>query len=90
MANINAQFNYSANFGPVIGQMQKLTAEANLLNNTLQNLDKQSVGLKSNLAGAFASDLGKIGGYNAKMIQLTDSVDQFGQSLLKQKLTFRS
>ena len=42
MANINAQFNYSANFGPVIGQMQKLTAEANILNNTLQNLDKQS------------------------------------------------
>jgi TP901 family phage tail tape measure protein len=89
MANINAQFNYSANFGPVIGQMQKLTAEANLLNNTLQNLDKQSVGLKSNLAGAFASDLGKIGGYNAKMVELTDSVDQFGQSLLKQKLTLK-
>lgn len=89
MANINAQFNYSANFGPVIGQMQKLTAEANLLNNTLQNLDKQSVGLKSNLAGAFASDIGKIGGWNAKMVELTDSVDQFGQSLLKQKLTLK-
>lgn len=89
MANINAQFNYSANFGPVIGQMQKLTAEANLLNNTLQNLDKQSVGLKTSLAGAFASDLGKIGGYNAKMIELTDSVDQFGQSLLKQKFTLK-
>jgi TP901 family phage tail tape measure protein len=89
MANINAQFNYSANFGPVIGQMQKLTAEANLLNNTLQNLDKQSVGLKQNLATAFASDLGKIGGWNAKMVELTDSVDQFGQSLLKQKLTLR-
>ena len=89
MANINAQFNYSANFGPVIGQMQKLTAEANILNNTLQNLDKQSVGLKSNLAGAFASDIGKIGGWNAKMVELTDSVDQFGQSLLKQKLTLK-
>ena len=89
MANINAQFNYSANFGPVIGQMQKLTAEANLLNNTLQNLDKQSVGLKQNIAGAFASDLGKIGGWNAKMVELTDSVDQFGQSLLKQKLTLK-
>ena len=89
MANINAQFNYSANFGSVIGQMQKLTAEANILNNTLQNLDKQSVGLKSSLASSFASDLGKIGGYNAKMIELTDSVDQFGQSLLKQKLTLR-
>lgn len=89
MANINAQFNYSANFGPVIGQMQKLTAEANLLNNTLQNLDKQSIGLKQNIAGAFASDLGKIGGWNAKMIELTDSVDQFGQSLLKQKLTLK-
>jgi TP901 family phage tail tape measure protein len=89
MANINAQFNYSANFGPVIGQMQKLAAEANVLNNTLQNLDKQSVGLKSNLAGAFASDIGKIGGWNAKMVELTDSVDQFGQSLLKQKLTLK-
>ena len=89
MANINAQFNYSANFGPVIGQMQKLTAEANLLNNTLQNLDKQAVGLKTSLASSFASDLGKIGGYNAKMIELTDSVDQFGQSLLKQKLTLK-
>ena len=89
MANINAQFNYSANFGPVIGQMQKLTAEANLLNNTLQNLDKQAVGLKTSLAASFASDLGKIGGYNAKMIELTDSVDQFGQSLLKQKLTLK-
>jgi TP901 family phage tail tape measure protein len=89
MANINAQFNYSANFGPVIGQMQKLTAEANILNNTLQNLDKQSVGLKQNIAGAFASDLGKIGGWNAKMVELTDSVDQFGQSLLKQKLTLK-
>ena len=89
MANINAQFNYSANFGPVIGQMQKLTAEANLLNNTLQNLDKQAVGLKTSLAASFASDLGKIGGWNAKMIELTDSVDQFGQSLLKQKLTLK-
>lgn len=89
MANINAQFNYSANFGPVIGQMQKLTAEANILNNTLQNLDKQSVGLKQNIAGAFASDLGKIGGWNVKMVELTDSVDQFGQSLLKQKLTLK-
>ena len=89
MANINAQFNYSANFGPVIGQMQKLTAEANLLNNTLQNLDKQAVGLKTSLASSFASDLGKIGGWNAKMVELTDSVDQFGQSLLKQKLTLR-
>lgn len=89
MTNINAQFNYSANFGPVIGQMQKLTAEANLLNNTLQNLDKQSVGLKQNLAASFASDLGKVGGYNAKMIELTNSVDQFGQSLLKQKFTLK-
>lgn len=89
MANINAQFNYSANFGPVIGQMQKLTAEANLLNNTLQNLDKQAIGLKTSLASSFASDLGKIGGWNAKMIELTDSVDQFGQSLLKQKLTLK-
>lgn len=89
MANINAQFNYSANFGPVIGQMQKLTTEANLLNNTLQNLDKQAVGLKTSLAASFASDLGKIGGWNAKMVELTDSVDQFGQSLLKQKLTLR-
>jgi TP901 family phage tail tape measure protein len=89
MANINAQFNYSANFGPVIGQMQKLTTEANLLNNTLQNLDKQAVGLKTSLATSFASDLGKIGGWNAKMVELTDSVDQFGQSLLKQKLTLR-
>jgi TP901 family phage tail tape measure protein len=89
MANINAQFNYSANFGPVIGQMQKLTAEANLLNNTLQNLDKQAVGLKTSLATSFASDLGKIGGWNAKMVELTDSVDQFGQSLLKQKLTLK-
>jgi TP901 family phage tail tape measure protein len=89
MANINAQFNYSANFGPVIGQMQKLTSEANLLNNTLQNLDKQAVGLKTSLATSFASDLGKIGGWNAKMVELTDSVDQFGQSLLKQKLTLK-
>ena len=89
MANINAQFNYSANFGPVIGQMQKLSAEANLLNNTLQNLDKQAVGLKASLASSFASDLGKIGGWNAKMIQMTDSVDNFGQSLLKQNLTLK-
>ncbi|NBR24786.1 MAG: hypothetical protein EBU08_13650, partial [Micrococcales bacterium] len=82
MVNVNANFQYTANFGPVIGQMQQLTNQANALNNTLQNLDKQSVGLKSNLAGAFASDLGKIGGWNAKMVELTDSVDQFGQSLL--------
>ena len=89
MVNVNANFQYTANFGPVIGQMQQLTNQANALNNTLQNLDKQSVGLKSNLAGAFASDLGKIGGWNAKMVELTDSVDQFGQSLLKQKLTLK-
>jgi TP901 family phage tail tape measure protein len=89
MANINAQFNYSANFGPVIGQMQKLSAEANILNNTLQNLDKQAVGLKGSLASSFASDLGKIGGWNAKMVEMTDSVDNFGQSLLKQKLTLK-
>ena len=89
MVNVNANFQYTANFGPVIGQMEQLTRQANVLNNTLQNLDKQSNGLKQNLAGAFASDLGKIGGWNAKMVELTDSVDNFGQSLLKQKLTLK-
>lgn len=87
--NVNANFNYNANFGPVINQMRQLMTQANLLNQTLQNFDKQASGLKLSLGDSLASDIGKMGGWNAKVIELSDSVGQFGKALQKQELSLK-
>lgn len=87
--NINANFNYNANFGPVINQMRQLMTQANYLNQTLQNFDKQASGLKFSLGDSLASDIGKMGGWNTKVMELSDSVGQFGKALQKQELSLK-
>jgi len=89
VTGIDAYFKYNADFGPVINQMRLLQTQANLLNQTLQNFDKQASSLKMSLGDSLASDIGKMGGWNAKVVELSDSVGQFGKSLEKQELTLK-
>ena len=89
MTGIDAYFKYNADFGPVINQMRLLQTQANLLNQTLQNFDKQASALKMSLGDSLASDIGKMGGWNSKVVELTDSVSTFGKALEKQELSLK-
>jgi hypothetical protein len=45
MADVNATFNYDANFGSALSQIKALSKELSFLNNSFNSLDKQQVKL---------------------------------------------
>ena len=89
MADVNATFNYDANFGSALSQIKALSKELSFLNNSFNSLDKNARVLRNDLANTFTSAAGQIGGFAAKTVTITSDMDNFGKALDKNKLKLR-
>ena len=89
MADINANFEYDADFGPAIAQVRSLAREISLLNNSFNSLDKAALTAKKQLATSFATNVKSLGAFQTTMVDLSSDVDRFGEALQKNKLHMR-
>lgn len=89
MADVNATFNYDANFGSALSQIKSLSKELSVLNNSFNSLDKNARVLRNDIANTFSSAVGQIGGFGAKTVTITSDLDNFGKALDKSKLKLR-
>jgi TP901 family phage tail tape measure protein len=89
MADVNATFNYDADFGSALSQIKALSKELSVLNNSFNSLDKNARVLRNDIANTFTSAVGQIGGFSSKTVTITSDLDNFGKSLDKSKLKLR-
>jgi TP901 family phage tail tape measure protein len=89
MADVNATFNYDANFGSALSQIKALSKELSVLNNSFNSLDKNARVLRNDIANTFSSAVGQIGGFSSKTVTITSDLDNFGKSLDRSKLKLR-
>jgi len=89
MADINANFEYDADFGPAIAQVRSLAREISLLNNSFNSLDKAALTAKKQLATSFGTNVKSLGAFQTTMVDLSSDVDRFGEALQKNKLHMR-
>lgn len=89
MADINANFEYDADFGPAIAQVRSLAREISLLNNSFNSLDKAALTAKRQLATSFQTNVKSLGAFQTTMVDLSSDVDRFGDALQKNKLHMR-
>ena len=89
MADINANFEYDADFGPAIAQVRTLAREISLLNNSFNSLDKAALTAKKQLATSFGTNVKSLGAFQTTMVDLSSDVDRFGEALQKNKLHMR-
>ena len=90
MANtINAVLTYNANLSPAQAQIKALTGQIAGLTAAFNALDKSALKAQAALATTFMSNVGQIGGFTTQMVKSTTAVDNFGNSIAKQRLTMR-
>ena len=89
MANINSVITYNANLSPAQAQIKALTGQIAGLTAAFNTLDKSALSAQRNLAGAFARDVGNIGGFTTQMVQAHNAVENFGKQIAANKLTMR-
>ena len=89
MADINASFEYDANFGPAIAQIKTLAREISILNNSFNSLDKAALAAKKQLASSFQTNISSLGAFQTQVVDLSSDVDRFGEALQKNKLHMR-
>ena len=89
MADVNATFNYDANFGSALSQIKALSKELSVLNNSFNSLDKNARVLRNDIANTFSSAAGQIGGFSSKTVTITSDLDSFGKALDRSKLKLR-
>jgi len=89
MADVNATFNYDANFGSALSQIKALSKELSVLNNSFNSLDKNARVLRNDIANTFSSAAGQIGGFSSRTVTITSDLDNFGKSLDRSKLKLR-
>ncbi len=89
MADINASFEYDADFGPAIAQVRSLSREISLLNNSFNSLDKTALAAKKTLSTSFQANVASLGMFQSTMVDLSSDVDRFGEALQKNKLHMR-
>lgn len=89
MAEINARFRYEGNFGPLQAQIRSLTRDIGLLNASFVAMDKNANATRRAIAESFSSNLAATGQFRTAFVDLTNSTEEFGRALQKNKLTMR-
>ena len=74
---------------PAQAQIKALTGQIAGLTAAFNTLDKSALSAQRNLAGAFARDVGNIGGFTTQMVQAHNAVENFGKQIAANKLTMR-
>ena len=89
MAEVNATFNYDADFSSAISEVKRLSQELSVLNSSFNSLDKNARVLRNDIAQTFSGAVGQIGGFSTKTVDITSNIDNFGKSLDRGKLKLR-
>jgi TP901 family phage tail tape measure protein len=89
MADVNARFIYDADFSSAITQTRLLSRELSVLNNSFNSLDKDARKVRDRFAEVFKADVGNLGAFSAKTVDITSNMDNFGKSLDRNKLKLR-
>ena len=89
MANINSVITYNANLSAAQAQVKALTGNIAGLTVAFNALDKAALKAQRSAAGAFATNVGQIGGFTTQTVKATGAVESFGKQLASNKLTMR-
>jgi TP901 family phage tail tape measure protein len=89
MADVNATFNYDADFSSAITQTRLLSRELSVLNNSFNSLDKDARKVRDRLGEIFKADVGDLGAFSARTVDITSNMDNFGKALDRNKLKLR-
>ena len=87
--NIRTEFQYDADFGPLLSQIKSLIGQINALNAQFNSLDANSVKVQRGLAQTFLGQMGSVGGFKAQIVDLVAQTDRFGNAIVKNKLGLR-
>ena len=83
MADVNATFVYDADFTSAISQTRLLSRELSVLNNSFNSLDKDARKVRDRLGEIFKADIGDLGAFSARTVDITSNMDNFGKAKLK-------
>ena len=89
MADVNARFIYDADFTSAVSQVRILSRELSVLNNSFNSLDKDARKVRDRFAEVFKSDVGNLGAFSARTVDITSNMDNFGKALDRNKLKLR-
>jgi TP901 family phage tail tape measure protein len=89
VADVRARFVYDADFSSSISQIKLLARELSVLNNSFNSLDKDARKTRNQLAELFKGDVGDLGAFTAKTVDITSNIDNFGTALDRNKLKLR-
>jgi TP901 family phage tail tape measure protein len=89
VADVRAKFVYDADFSSSISQIKLLARELSVLNNSFNSLDKDARKTRSQLADLFKGDVGDLGAFTARTVDITSNIDNFGTALDRNKLKLR-
>jgi TP901 family phage tail tape measure protein len=89
MADVNATFVYDADFTSAISQVRTLSRELSVLNSSFNSLDKDARKVRDRFAEVFKGDVGNLGAFSAKTVDITSNMDNFGKALDRNKLKLR-
>ncbi len=89
MAEVNATFNYDADFSSAISEVKRLSHELSVLNTSFNSLDKGARKVRDEIAQTFIAGVGDLGAFSAKTVDISSSMDHFGKSLDQGKLKLR-
>ena len=89
MADVNATFNYDADFTSAVSQVRALSRELSVLNNSFNSLDKDARKVRDRFAEVFKADVGDLGAFSARTVDITSNMDNFGKALDRNKLKLR-
>ena len=70
-----------------MAQVKALTGQVTTLNLAFNSLDAAAQKTKVAMANAFAANVGSMGAFTTKMVQMKTSADQFGEAIQKNRLT---
>jgi TP901 family phage tail tape measure protein len=87
--NIRTTFEYNADFGALLAQVQRLTADIGRLNAAFNSFDKTALATKRNLTNTFLSNVNNLGGFTSQVVDLTSQTERFGKALDKNKLSLK-
>ena len=88
MADFDSTFRYDSDFSKVTEDIKNLVREATNANSVFAQLNKTAASVKMEAARSFAAQAG-FAGFKAQVVELTGATENFGQQLMKNKLTMK-
>lgn len=85
---VSSNFTYDSDFSKVTRDIQELVRIATHANSTFAQLNKTAASVKMEAARSFSAQAG-FAGFKSQIVDLTGATENFGQQLMKNKLTMK-